>query len=200
MQKTDIMNMALSKMGEEATLLDPSEPSRAARAMNAVWDATRDSLLRSHFWNFAMRRRTLNPLDETPEHGFTHIFQLPEDFLRLDLQGVTPTYMRDELRVEGRRIVANDAGPLSIVYTARIAETGEWDALFCSAMAARLAFEVCEKVTGSAGQKQGLWQEYRMHMAEAKGVDGRETPPQMDEDSSWLTARYSARAAMGSTA
>lgn len=191
MQRTEISNLILSKLGEEDAITDPDEEGKAARSINAVWNSVRDTVLRMHLWNFATKRAQLTPLADTPAHGFAYAFQLPTDFIRNDISKLQPTSVRSDHQLEGtRRILANEMGPLDLVYIRRVETEGDWDPLFVEAFASRVAWQIALKVTGDKQIKQAAWQEYSLAIREAKGVDGGENPSEPPVDSSWVTARY----------
>lgn len=188
--RVSVSNLVLSKLGDEDQLTDPDDNRKPARAIRAVWDMVRDMMLRAHPWNFAMRQATLTSSDPAPEFTFTHGFQLPSDFLRLDTTAIEPWSVREDYQIEGRRLLANTPGPVKIRYVARIEEVGDWDPLFVEAFACRLAYQIADRLTGDLQRQQQAWRAYQLAMGEAKGVDGRENPPEAPIDSSWVTARY----------
>jgi hypothetical protein len=189
--RVSVSNLVLSKLGDEDQLTDPDDDRKAARAIKAVWDIVRDIVLRAHPWNFAMRQASLTAADPAPQFGYTHSFPLPEDFLRLDPTVMEPFSVRDAYQLEGsRRLLASTPGPVLIRYVARIEAVGDWDPLFIEAFACRLAYQICDRITGDMNRKAECWRAYTLSMGEAKGVDGRENPPEAPIDSSWVTARY----------
>lgn len=190
MQRSEISNLILSKLGEDDQVTDPDEDGKAARSINAVWNSVRDTALRLHTWNFAGARKQLTPLAGAPAHGFSYAFQLPPDFIRLDLEKLRPLSVRRDFQLEGtRNILANELGPIDLAYIRRVEEEGDWDPLFVEAFASRLAWQIAIKVTGDKQIQRGAWQEYVAALREAKAVDGRENPSEPPVDSSWVTAR-----------
>lgn len=189
--RVEVSNMALSKLGEDDQLLDPKDNSKPARSIAAVWDAVRDAVLRKHFWNFAMTRASLSALSTAPAWGYRYQFPLPPDFLRLDISTIEPQSVRSHYSLEGKRMILCDhLGPLKIRYVRKVAEVGDWDALFVEAFACKLAAQICIRLTGSKTLKKDLLQEYRLALAEAKGADGRENLPEAPLDTGWVTSRY----------
>ena len=63
----DICNLALSHLGDSATIacIDPPEGSAQAEHCARFYPIARDSLLELHDWNFATRRSTLSLLSST---------------------------------------------------------------------------------------------------------------------------------------
>ncbi|MCA0211391.1 MAG: hypothetical protein LCH74_20220 [Proteobacteria bacterium] len=190
MDRVEISNLALSKLGEDDQLIDPDDDTKPARSIKAVWNSVRDAVLRRHLWNFAMKRALLSRLVAAPAFGFAHQYQLPDDFIRLDIDELDTNVLRKWSLEGSRRLLCDATGPIEVRYVARIAETGDWDALFVEAFACRLAFQVCDRLTGDRGRKQDCWSSYVSAIREATGVDGRENPPVDMMDSSWVTARH----------
>ena len=189
--RVSVSNLVLSKLGDEDQLTDPDDDRKAARAIKAVWDIVRDVVLRAHLWNFAVRQASLTSADPAPTFIYTHSFPLPADFLRLDPSQMEPWSVRENYQLQGRRLLlASTPGPILIRYVARIEEVGDWDALFVEAFACRLAYQIADRITGDMNRKGECWRSYTLAMSEAKGVDGRENPPEPPVDSSWVTARY----------
>lgn len=197
MDRLQIVNAILSKLGEEEQLDDPDADTRACRAISANWDSIRDQVLRVHPWNFAIdpagavltADAAYNPAARTlSDHGARYL--LPNDFIRLDLQRVRPESVRDELRVGGRWVYAGFGGPIMLSYVRRVASVGEWDPLFADAFACKMAAEIGPRITGDKGTRGEMMQLYRLALAEAKAVDGRDNPPEDLEETSWVTARY----------
>lgn len=189
MDRVEISNLALSKLGEDDQLIDPDDDTKPARALKANWNAVRDTVLRRHLWNFAKHRAKLSRLAEAPAFGFAYQYQLPGDFLRLDVD----TFSLENCglwSLEGkRRLHSNLPGPINLPYIRRIEECGDWDELFVEAFACRLAHQIALRITGDKQIKAQVWSEYVAAIREATGVDGRENPPVDLPDSSWVTAR-----------
>lgn len=190
MDRVEISNLALSKLGEDDQLIDPDDDTKPARSIKAVWNSVRDAVLRRHLWNFAMKRAQISRLLAPPAFGFAYQFQLPDDFIRLDIDELDECVVRKWSLEGSRRLLCDAPGPINVRYVARIAETGDWDALFVEAFANRLAFQVADRLTGDRGRKQDCWAAYNAALKEATGIDGRENPPVDLMDSSWVNARY----------
>lgn len=184
-----IANLALSLLGEDDQLRDPDQDSPAARSIRAVWDQTRRSVLREHPWNFALARQALSAVEGVETYPWESAFALPFDCLRL-MEVVDPAACRDTYSVESGRILADTAEALRILYLRDVPETGQWEDLFVSAFAARLAFQVADRIAGGRGRKDDAWRTYRAALSSAKGVDAKENPPVVPDESDWINARY----------
>lgn len=78
-----IANLALSHLGDDATIanLDPPEGSAQAEQAALFYPIARDALLEMYPWNFALRRTTLALLDEQPNTQWAYAYALPSDVL-----------------------------------------------------------------------------------------------------------------------
>jgi hypothetical protein len=169
---TDVANLALLKLGDKTVdlLTDISDVTKkSARAINTLFVPLRDDMLRQHPWNFAMRRAQLvaSVLD-APDFGFTYLFDLPDDYLRLK-----SLETRCKFTLEGRTILS-DEETLDIVYIGTVDDPTEWDPLFLEAFVTRLAAEAAFSISGSPNVGPRLMEDYKDKMQKAKTVDAQE--------------------------
>lgn len=194
----DIANSALTKLGE-SRITSLSDNVKAAREINAIYTLRRDKLLRSFNWSFAMERTTLPALDEEPAWGYSYLYQLPTDCLRVvqvDDIWVIPglaDYMggpdAEPFKITGRRIETDIGAPLKIRYLKRVTNTADFDACFVEAFAYDLAHETCEAITQSSTKKQAMREGKRDEILEAIRANAIELPPQQIPDDSWIMSR-----------
>jgi len=181
----DVANRALDKLGHGA-ITSLTDGTKAASLVERTWPIVRNHVLRSHPWNFAVKRASLSPLTETPAWGFSYQHQLPDGLLRLlevlDLS-------MDEYQIEGNKLLC-DESVVYIRYIDTITDPNEFDALFTNYLATALAFELCETLTQSNTKKNLLVEELKEVMLEAKRTDAVENPPVSFEEDSWVEARY----------
>jgi hypothetical protein len=190
-----VANLALSKLGEDDQLRDPDQDSHAARSVRAVWDPIRRAVFRKGKFNCSMTRAELAAQSPTSlgylsPYPFLNRFPVPSDLLRL-VEVLDPPAVRERYKLERKAILADTDGPLFIRYAADIVDVGDWDDLFVQAFAARLAFQIADRITGDRGRKSDSWAEYKAAIADAGGVDAKEDPPEEPYDSSWVTTRFS---------
>jgi hypothetical protein len=189
-----VANLALQKIGADDQLTDPSDPTPAAQAIAAAWEPIRRAVLRKGKFNFSLTRAELtaqassSPGYRTP-YPFEYRFPLPSDFLRF-VEVLGPSSVIDRYKLERGAVLADSIGPVFVRYVADVEDAAEWDDLFVEAFAARLAFQVADRVTGDRGRKSDCWAEYRAAIRETAGVDAKEDPPEEAQDSSWITARF----------
>jgi hypothetical protein len=172
---TDICNRALDAIG-----VDPigalTDRSKAARLCGDLFAEMRDSLLRDHPWNFAIRRAMLAASATTPAFDWAYAYPLPSDCLRVIRTNNPDPLVRWD--VEAGQVLTNIGSPLGIVYVARVTDTTHWDAGFVLAMQARLAAELCMPLTQNVGNAQGLAKLAEQRLAEARSQNATEKRPE----------------------
>jgi hypothetical protein len=182
--EVSICNLALTKIGEEQ-ILSLTEDSKAGRLCNLHYQPIRDTVLRSHLWNFAMKRATLAASTIAPEYDFTTQFPLPDDFIRIVdtdlLRGV-------EWKIESGHLLTDDDA-VKIRYVSKITDPNKFDPMFIEALAARIAAELSQPLSDSTTLTQQMFQLYNQKMSEARGADAQEGTPDNIEADAWLDAR-----------
>jgi hypothetical protein len=179
-----VANLALTDLGADR-IIALDEDSENARKVNAVFDLLRDSVLRSHPWNFAIERRSFNQTTNTPAFGYDSEFQIPGDVLRI-LTAENRNY--DEWVKEGDKILVNDTS-FKCRCIVRVADPTKWDENFVTVFAARLAAELAYSITDSRPVAADKWELYRKKYREATGVDAQEGTPQELLVDEWLDSR-----------
>lgn len=192
-----IANRALTKLGA-SRIISLQDDNKQARAILSCFDDIRDAEMRAHRWSFSLVRTTLAALDSTPAYEFEYEYQLPSDFLRLDLiDGRYPSTVMDnyigaetaEYAIEGGKILTNIPAPLKIRYCRRVEDPSMWDVLFREALACRIAAEICEDLTQSNQKRELAWNEYKAAIGEAVSVNAIERPFQMPPDDQFIISR-----------
>ena len=198
----DVFNMALILMGEEPVSA-PSQDTKAARTLLRAWDITRQSLLRSHRWGFAMKRDGgLAALATPPASQFAYQFNLPADFLRLDFVGehfvgasLTDYRTTDEslyaLAAGSARttLETNIPAPLPVRYVADITNSTQWDACFTDAMAALLGLRTAKAVANSQTAAASCADALGKAITAAMAANAIERPPVGLADNEWMLSR-----------
>ena len=141
--ETDVLNDALGQIGA-ATITAIDDGSTNANACLIFYPTLRDGLLRSARWNFAETRMELAQDITPPITEYAYRYALPNDPWCLkvnDYAGANPTTtatfwafesrlrLAPRYKIEGRYLLSND-GKAYIVYTARITNPDQWDAIF----------------------------------------------------------------------
>jgi len=177
-----ICNKALILVGAK-TITSITENGKEARLCNTVFDTTRDTELRRHPWNFAVKRATTAPSADTPKFGYAYSHDLPPDCLRLlDIAGDI------DYRLEGRSILTNEAA-VNIRYVSRVTDPNMYTPQFIEVLAAKLALELSYSLEGKAATIDRLTNGYQSALRDARFVDATEDHIEAIDASEWENAR-----------
>jgi len=197
--RIEIINRALTKLGSDR-LMSEADDNAASRAVEAIYDGTLETLLRTYRWSFAIKRAQLAQLTEEPAFGYQFMYQLPSDCIRID--AVTDDVHLDwfnhewssyrlpipRYQVEGRTIVT-DMSAVFMRYGARMPDPTTYDEAFTEAFSCKLAVELCETITQSSTKKQAALQDFSSAISAARSASAIERPPINQQDTSWFTSR-----------
>lgn len=194
--ETDVINDALSQIGaSNITAIDDGTVN--ANHAQRLYPALRDSLLRSHHWNFAMKRAELAQDATPPLFEFAFSYTLPADFLKIvEYNGASldtstlalfDSQEASRYRIEGRKLLTND-GEVKIVYLYRVTDPNIWDALFYQVVAGWLASKFASAIAKDHQKSRSLLQEaLTILLPIAMAVDGQEGTifPMMSDSLTW---------------
>lgn len=196
--ETDLLNDALSQIGEVG-IGSIDDGTTNANYCKTLYPALLDSILRSHHWNFALKRMSLAQDVTAPVYEYNYAYTLPSDLLKLVAYAGANTsssvmWWVDGVRVsplpykvEGRKLYSNE-GTVWIQYISRVTNPSEWDALFYQVVATWLASKLAMAITKDA-RKSGtlLQQAVTVLLPMALAVDGQEgsTEPFITDDLLW---------------
>ena len=173
--EVSICSNALRKLGDDP-ITSLTEDTERARLCNAFYETARDSLLRSHPWNFAITRATLAQLSTTPAYGFAYQYALPTDpyCLRvLEMEYQDYIFKIENLATVGR-VLLSDESTAKILYVGRITDTTLFDSLFVDTLTAHLSVKLAYPITNSTTLQAQMQQLYQAKLSEARSVDGQE--------------------------
>lgn len=180
----EICNAALYRLnGQPITSL--ADNTKEAVILTRIYDMTRKRLLRSHPWNFAIKKIELAQSVTAPAFEYTYAYPLPADCLRV----ITIYEPSSEWKVVGSEIHTNDSS-LFLEYVADIDNEGLWDAVFTDLMVLKLAIDMCYAITGASAVAAQLKQEYDRVFREAKQYDAMEDFPRQWNSGTWYDSRY----------
>lgn len=203
----DIANLALTKLGAQP-IVSFNDSSVPARNINRSYAILRDKMQRRR-WNFNRSYMQLPALTFTPPFEYRYAYQLPSDYLRLELAGQSqpnggPTSTitmpgvdlsdyqggrSQDYRIVGKQIWSNIPPPLSIIYGRQEPDPNMFDAFFVEAFACYLAWQLCESITNSNAKKEALDREFKQSIFEALNGKAIELPPETIPDDTWLLSR-----------
>ena len=198
--QADIADLALSILGKPS-LASLGDNSNAARVINIEYDMIRRALLRGRAtWRFSIKRAKLPALTTAPVSGpFTTQYALPTDCLRILLAGDTwPGMDLSDYRqgptdasyvLEGRNILCDYGGPLSLKYVGDITDTTLFDAWFVIYLAAEIAWTCCERLTGSDAKQAAAKDRKENALLQAANSNAFENVPEQLADDTWVLSR-----------
>jgi hypothetical protein len=155
-----IANLALSHLGDDATVvsLEPPEGSAQAEQAALFYPIARDALVEMYPWNFALRRATLALLEEEPVTQWAYGYALPSNVLGVfSVQGpddtddfVSPAYgplvaingvhdFEIEGLADGTRVLYTNVADARIRYTVAVTVPSFFPPLFTLALSYFLA-------------------------------------------------------------
>ena len=197
--KMDIINLALANLSREP-IQSLSEPNPEALQLKVHWETALASILRDHPWGFAMRRKPLAFLADTPI-GFAYAYAYPEDCIQarrvlpIGVAGIWRNHAAHPFEIgrslDGRHkaILANLPGA-ALEYTTRQVPCEEFDPQFANALAWRLAAEICLAIHADPQAHQAAVQTYDAQLQQAKAMDMRESSAPRLPDGDFLGSRY----------
>lgn len=179
-----ICNSALIKLGAER-INSLSETNKRARLCNEQYSKLRDEVLRSHPWNFAIKRVALASTGVKPLFDYDYEFTIPTDVLRIiSLHDKTIKW-----RIEAGRKLLSDSSEVNIEYIAQVTAAAEFDTYFAEALALRLASDLAYPLVQSLNLQNSMLQRYELHMKNARSLDAQEGTPSDLIDDTWVEIR-----------
>ena len=185
-----ICNSALVKVGA-ARIASLSDDTKAAKICNEQYDKLRKKLLRSHPWNFAIRRVALADTGVTPIWKYTNEFAIPSDTLR-----ILDTNLNDQIEwvvessVSGARVVLTNSASMSIQYVKNVTDTTLFPPDFEEALSFLIAADIAYSLTNSRSLARDMFTLYKAEIAEARSFDAQESSLNEVEANEWLDARF----------
>ena len=181
----DICNGAFDLLGSR-TIAALTDDSKEGRLASRVYAGTRDEVLRTHPWNFAMTRAALTADATAPAWGFVYRYALPAGCLRLlNLEDAN----FEAWRIEGRWLLTDVGSPVNVLYIASVTDTSVFDPMFISALEAALAAKMAYPLAGSRELMLQMTQLFQARLALARSMDAIENGLDVVESPVLLDAR-----------
>jgi hypothetical protein len=177
-----MLNFALGQIGaERVTAID--DGSINADYCKDFYPPLRQSLLRSHHWNFAEHRAALAAEVAIPLFEYAFSYPLPSDCLKLkeyNGSALDTSVLPDGIlvtrffKIEGRKLFSND-GQVNIVYVRDVTDPNQWDALFYMVITTWLSGLLAGAITKDMRRRDALIKEaVNLFLPIASAVDGQE--------------------------
>jgi len=184
-----ICSIALQQLGSRS-INSFDEGTEGARLAAALYEESRNDVLKQHPWNCAKKRVVLSPSADKPEFGYTNKFLLPADYITVI--SVDPGMLfgqQVDYEIEGQHILCN-ADSINLVYTFRNEIESTWSRDLVAVMVARMRKELAYPITKDRAVRNDENQQYEITLMRAKLHDGQETPPQEFYGNPLINARY----------
>lgn len=192
-----IVNVALRMLGAKriAALTDDNENAKRA---NDVYEPLRDYLMRSHVWNFAVKRRKLGQLATAPTYEYDYAYQLPSDWLRtVEVHDNSAGTHQAIYRIEESKVLS-DAPDIWLRYVAKITDPNQMTGDFRHTLSCLIARDLALPVTNSNTVRQEMKDEFKKVFRQARSADSIEDFPDSFPEGSWSTARQGRTPVFGS--
>lgn len=162
-----------------------SSPSQWTTTLTGGTSATSWRVIAAELKQFAL----VYPMGAGPssQSWNRNAYRLPASFLRkaptdpkqgsTSVMGAPANLSYDDYVFDGDFIVSSEAFPIMLRFVADMTNVARFDDMFCEALAARIAYEVCEPLTQSTAKQQACIQAYKEFMGRAKMVNAIEQGP-----------------------
>ena len=177
-----VINRALIELGQKR-IVARTDTSTEAVTMDALFDDVRDTLLRSHQWNFATKRIKLARSANTPSHEFDYQYPVPSDWLRtveVSSSDAGGTDIRYKMGYDATDtlVFLCDATELWLTYIAQVTDVASWGPDFRTV----LSYELAKAATITLKNSRALRDDFRR---DAQAAWARATGTACDRD--WET-------------
>lgn len=194
--EVEICNAALSVLGA-TTIVSLTQDSFEANLCRTFYPQSRDKIMRSHTWNCATTRKSLNALSEAPldmSGDFTKQFPVPTDSLRiLELNFPNPgEAWKVELSPDSNsKVILCNSDTLTCKYIKKITDTSLFDSLLTEAIEFDLMGKLAIPIKGSEALHTKYLEMAEAKIQEARTTDGMEGTTEAFQSNEILAARFS---------
>lgn len=197
----DICNLALSHLGDDATIatIDPPEGSAQATHCARFYPISRATLQDMHTWGFCTTRQALALLDVTPLSGWTYAYAPPSDAVNIlaifaagSSDDFDPQSYDTEQLTDGTSVIYTNTPDAVCRYTRHIVDPTKFPPLFVEALswllASQLAGPVLKGDTGRAATKD-CYQMFMARYREATASDASQRKVEPTHNPTWMAQR-----------
>ncbi|GAG18533.1 unnamed protein product, partial [marine sediment metagenome] len=195
---TKICNQALGRIGSTRIndFSDASEKSTQAIQCRLHYEQTRDALIRSYPWRFALARATLVQDTETPDFEWSFQYLLPNDFMLMKsiYEGRFSSNNFRNYALEGK-LLLTDETTMEIRYVKKVTDPTQFDPLFVELFTLTLADKFIGPLAGGDARIQKKIDDALDKLMPAvRALDGQETNTAgRFESGTWNDSRYGGR-------
>lgn len=194
--KLSVANKALYKIGaKRLTAIDDGSPNSVIIA--DIYADCLQELIEEMPWSFCINTVVLSNLSATLvdfSDGISVAYGLPTGFLSLYLVNMPAVQYRIE-QLQPPIVTApvtaflSDAPGLAIKYVFFNDNPTTYSAKFTDALACRIAYEACFKISEAGTLKQGLQTDYQRALLSAMAADSKNQIPDENIANEWFIAR-----------
>jgi hypothetical protein len=160
--KTEIINLALVKIGQQPIRDTTPEDSNSIRLSNVFWGQCVDETLANcpeDGWKFARQRVNISADVTAPAFAYDYQYHLPADFVTPVSVQVAGTDITDWVR-EGDYLLTNEEDEeIDLVYIKRIEDTAKYPPHFVKALYYSLAVQLAFNLSGNDRMANSLLNE-----------------------------------------
>lgn len=200
--EVDIVNLALSHLGDDASVssISPPEASTQAQLASQYYPIARKALLEMHPWGFATKRDTATAMT-TENDQWDYAYAIPSNCVKV-ISVIAPGSVYDdyaqkmpfavEARADGTLQILTNQVEAEIVYIDNVTNTNKFPALFILAFARLLASYLAGPIIkGDVGRKEsvGHLQIFQSEFAKAAASDVTQSRQSLVHNVPWLAGR-----------
>ena len=190
--KVDICNLALSHIGNDATVINIDQPSDPKELVFAAWyELTREAVLREMMPNFALDRIRLSKDSTAPAFGYAHRYIIPKTCLRVLGIGNVEDKKNDYFIGKYLETDVDNPDGLPVRIVRDIKDISLFTSEFIMGFSYRLAENVVLPLTQDVGKAQWVQAKAAEGMARLTGINAQENLPVRKSESLFRKARYS---------
>ncbi len=196
--EVQIVNKALQRIGVDRPIASLSEASKAAQFANACFADERDFVLRDFPWPFATGFKSLalvSPEETAFNARWFYAYRYPSGavFVRNIVRAAFPDPDPPPFVVasddQGRLILTNEAGPVTVEYTIRITDAGQFDPVFSSMLAWKIGAVMAPSLSRIEKAAESCMAMYRVEKTMAEACAANEGQAPADLDAEWIRER-----------
>lgn len=186
-----ICNVVLIGLGARPIASFNENTTEALTCAN-MFATARDDLLSQHDWPCATKRVQLSPLADVPVFGYSYLFPLPGDCIKVlgaSIPGVrTGEYLTD-YRLEDGNLLCN-YNPVGLHYVYRNDVLSSWPAGMVQLFAFRLRWALAYAVTRDSALEAAAEATYNRQLMLYKGKVSQEQPAEDIQGGDFMLARF----------
>jgi hypothetical protein len=199
--EVDVSNLALSRLGDSATIASLDESSRQADHCRRFLPIARDTLLELHAWKFAVKRVVPALRDDLANTSWGYVYEEPTNLIRV-LSVLPEGYTSDsdgsavafdtESSADDKGLILTNTPNATIRAIFRVTNPNRFTPLFTEALAWLLASYVAGPlIKGETGAAEAVrcWQAFLGMYGRATGSSAGQAHKTLQHTAPWIAAR-----------